>query len=263
MTNQKNDENCLSENPAINRLKGSAGKNDKSKDDSSHVSEGPTSGSSTAIDDPVRMYLMQMGEIPMFSRDMEVSSAKQIEYTRTSFRRTMLSNDFVLHGAVDLLQKVADGNLRLDRTIEISVTNIAEKKRTLKRIGPNLITIRHLLAQNLVDYRTAVSLRATQAQKQAAWRRLVCRRNKAVRLVEELNLRIQRLLPIMEQLHEISERMNNVKEQLKHPEQLLHPGLQNEFHEELRYLMRITLETPRSEERRVGKECRSRWSPYH
>ena len=24
-----------------------------------------------------------------------------------------------------------------------------------------------------------------------------------------------------------------------------------------------TPETPRSEERRVGKECRSRWSPYH
>ena len=24
-----------------------------------------------------------------------------------------------------------------------------------------------------------------------------------------------------------------------------------------------TMETPRSEERRVGKECRSRWSPYH
>ena len=24
-----------------------------------------------------------------------------------------------------------------------------------------------------------------------------------------------------------------------------------------------TLQTRRSEERRVGKECRSRWSPYH
>ena len=23
------------------------------------------------------------------------------------------------------------------------------------------------------------------------------------------------------------------------------------------------IERPRSEERRVGKECRSRWSPYH
>ena len=25
----------------------------------------------------------------------------------------------------------------------------------------------------------------------------------------------------------------------------------------------IFYESPRSEERRVGKECRSRWSPYH
>ena len=25
----------------------------------------------------------------------------------------------------------------------------------------------------------------------------------------------------------------------------------------------LTRQTPRSEERRVGKECRSRWSPYH
>ncbi len=243
-----------------NRLNGSAAKLNGSADkkgeidaESKDINEEPKSGSATAIDDPVRMYLMQMGEIPMFSRDMEVDSAKRIEYTRSKFRRTMLSNDFVLHGAVELLQKVADGNLRLDRTIEISVTNIAEKKRTLKRIGPNLITIRHLLAQNQVDYRTAVSRRASQAQKQAAWRRLVCRRNKAVRLVEELKLRIQRLLPIMEQLHEISDRMSSVKEQLAHPEQLLNPGLQNEFSEELRYLMRITLETPstlaRSKER--------------
>ena len=28
-------------------------------------------------------------------------------------------------------------------------------------------------------------------------------------------------------------------------------------------IMRIMREIPRSEERRVGKECRSRWSPYH
>ncbi len=213
------------------------------------ANEESETGGSAAIDDPVRMYLMQMGEIPMLSRDMEITSAKRIERTRTRFRRTLLSSDFMLHGAVDLLQKVADGNLRLDRTIEISVTNTEEKKRILKRIGPNLETIRHLLAQNQVDYRTAVSRRATVAQKRDAWRRLVCRRNKAVRLVEELNLRLQRLLPLMEQLGEISARMNTIKEQLAHPEQLLHSGLQNEFSEELRYLMRITLETPATLER--------------
>ncbi len=199
-----------------------------------------------AIDDPVRMYLMQMGEIPMLTRDMEVTSAKRIEATRTRFRRTMLCNDFMLHGAAELLQKVADGNLRLDRTIEISVTNTAEKKRVLKRIGPNLLTIRHLLDQNQADYRIAVGRRGTLAEKKGAWRRMIVRRNKAVRLIEELNLRLQRLLPLMEQLHEISSRMETIKEQLAHPEQLLHSGLQHEFREELQYLMRITLETPKT-----------------
>ena len=199
-----------------------------------------------AIDDPVRMYLMQMGEIPMLNRDMEVSSAKRIEATRTLFRRTMLCNDFVLHGAVDLLQKVSDGKLRLDRTIEISVTNTEEKKRIHRRIGPNLNTIRHLLSLNQIDYRTVVSSKANPEEKQSAWRRLVCRRNKAVRLVEELDLRLQRLLPLLDQLQEISCRMILIKEQLRHPEQLLHSGQQNEVAQELSYLMRITLETPKT-----------------
>ena len=33
--------------------------------------------------------------------------------------------------------------------------------------------------------------------------------------------------------------------------------------DETEKVVKHALETPRSEERRVGKECRSRWSPYH
>ena len=223
--------------------------NEGLEDDGEEIEENETS----AIDDPVRMYLMQMGEIPMLSRDKEVLSAKRIERTRTRFRRTMLANDFVLHGAVELLQKVADGSLRLDRTIEISVTNTAEKKRVLKRIQPNLITIRELLNQNQADFRKAVERRATSAEKHTAWRRMIIRRNKAVRLVEELNLRLQRLLPLMDQLGEIATRMKTVKQQLSHPEQLLHAAQQIELTEELRYLMRITLETPQTLTRLVRR----------
>jgi RNA polymerase primary sigma factor len=198
----------------------------------------------TAIDDPVRMYLMQMGEIPMLNRESEVTAARQIEVTRRRFRRTMMCSDYMLHAAVELLQKVADGTLRLDRTIEISVTNTTEKKRILKRIAPNLVTARHLLELNRVDFRQAVSRRLSAAEKQSAWRRLISRRNKIVRLVEELNLRIQRLTPLMSQLHEIARRMRSIKAQLSNPERLLHSGNENELREELRYLMKITQETP-------------------
>ncbi len=207
----------------------------------------------TAIDDPVRMYLMQMGEIPMLNRDNEVAAAVQIEATRVRFRRTMLCSDFVLHAAVELLQKVGDGALRLDRTIEISVTNTSEKKRILKRIGPNLLTARRLLALNQDDYGTAVSRQATPAEKRAAWRRLIVRRNKIVRLVEELNLRIQRLTPIMGQLHEIADRMILIKQQLAEAGSHMPPLQEKELQAELRYLMRITLETPHTLRRLVNR----------
>ncbi len=222
-------------------------------EDSEDSAEESDGDDANAIDDPVRMYLMQMGEIPMLSRDSEVYSARKIEATRTRFRRSLMGNDFMLHGAVELLQKVYDGNLRLDRTIEISVTNTTEKKRILKRIGPNLKTIHHLLAENQKDFRIAADRRATDPQKHAAWRRLTIRRNKAVRLVEELNIRLQKLLPLWEQLQEISERMTSIKKQLEHPEELLHAVLQREFSEELKYLMKISLETPKTLQRLVRK----------
>ncbi|MEX2316047.1 MAG: sigma-70 family RNA polymerase sigma factor [Pirellulales bacterium] len=207
--------------------------------------------SESHIDDPIRMYLMQMGEIPMLSRADEITSASRIEGTRTRFRRLMMCNDFVLQGAVELLEKVQQGELRLDRTIEISVTNTAEKKRALRRMVPNLATIKHLLRLNQADFRAAVSKSRLASEKHAAWRRLIIRRNKIVRLVEEMNLRLGRLLPLMQQLHKIGERMVTIKAQLAAPEQLISPRQQPELIAELRYLMRITLETPSTLARRA------------
>ena len=215
--------------------------------------EEPNTGSRLTIDDPVRMYLMQMGNISMLSRDEEVAAARSIEKTRTHFRRTLLANDFMLHGTVELLEKVASGSLRLDRTIEISVTNMIEKKRILQRIAPNLTTIRHLLAQNQIDFRTATRFHGTIAKKRAAWRRMVSRRNKVVRLVEELNIRLPRLSPLMDRFHDIARRMASIKKQLQYPQYLLHSGAEHELRRELQYLMKITLETPATISRLVHR----------
>ena len=210
------------------------------------------SSSSSAIDDPVRMYLMQMGNIPLLTRAEEIAAAKLIEFTRTSYRHSLLANDFVLQGAVSALEKVHSGKLRLDRTIEVSVTNTSEKRRIMKRIVPNLDTLRHLLSQNHHDYRIAISKSQPEDRRRAAWKRLVRRRNKAVRLIEEMNLRIQRLQPLVEKLHEISERMQNLSEQIREAEAGTNPlAHQDQLRAELRYLMRITLESPATLKRRT------------
>ena len=51
---------------------------------------------SRRIDDPVRMYLTQMGEIPLLTRDQEIGLAKKIEITRKRFRRKVLECDYAL-----------------------------------------------------------------------------------------------------------------------------------------------------------------------
>jgi RNA polymerase primary sigma factor len=164
------------------------------------------------IDDPIRLYLLQMGGIPLLTRDTEVASAREIERWRRKFRDTMLGNDLVLAGAISLLEQVQAGRLRLDRTIEVSVTNTAEKKRTLRRLGPNLDTLRRLEKEKKKLFRIAMSRSVPVAERRAAWRDLVRKRSKAVRLVEEMNLRIQRLYPLLKRLREAARRIESVRE---------------------------------------------------
>ena len=77
---------------------------------------------SRRIDDPVRMYLTQMGEIPLLKREEEISLAKKIEVTRKRFRRKVLECDYALRYVVDTLQRVHSGELPFDRTVKVSLT---------------------------------------------------------------------------------------------------------------------------------------------
>ncbi len=206
-------------------------------------------------EDPVRMYLMQMGQIPLLTREQEVSAAKQIEKTRERYRHWMLATDLMLQGALKLLEQVRDKKLRLDRTIEVSVTNASEKKAIMKRIVPNTRTLGHLLRQNRTDYLTAVNKRLPMRQRRAAWKNLVVRRNKAVRLIEEMNLRTNKLQPLFEKLRKASHRMEEIKTLLADLNLLKFPGMptKQELESELHYLMRLTFETPKTLARRIKK----------
>jgi RNA polymerase primary sigma factor len=164
----------------------------------------------------------------------------------------MLASDYLLQGAAALLRKVRDGQLRLDRTIEVSVTNTIEKRNILKRLDPNLKTLEHLLSQNRRDFALAISRTRPMIERRNAWQRLMRRRHKAVRLVEEMNLRISRLQPLMEKLQEVSSRMVALRDQLRDGSGGMLGGI-DEHRAELRHLMRITLESASTLSRRIER----------
>lgn len=228
-------------------------------EDGLELDEDADAGSgSSPTDDPIRMYLMQMGRIPLLTRHQEIASAKQIELTRSRYRHWMLATDFVLQGAVRLLEQVRDGKLRLDRTIEVSVTNAAGKKAIMKRIVPNIATLEELLRRNHRDFFRAINRRLPMHQRREAWRMLTRRRNRAVRLIEEFDLRTNRLQPIYDKLLDIHRRMAALKSQIAAAggaEARCQPEQQARF-DELRYLMRITYESPATLARRTLRVAR-------
>ena len=116
-----------------------------------------TDESESWSDDPVRMYLTQMGEIPLLTRAQEIALAKQIEITRARFRRKLIECDFVIQEAVRILHRVHVGELPFDRTVQVSVTDRLEKDQILGRLPHNLRTLDVLLKRNRRDYFTALS----------------------------------------------------------------------------------------------------------
>jgi len=226
----------------------------KSKTRRSNGRLGRATGLDEQVDDPVRIYLMQMGEIPLLTRRQEIRAAKRIEHTRCRYRRAMLASDYMLQATVELLEKIQHGKLRLDRTIEVSVINLSEKRRLMRMLVPNVQTLKELIRLNRRDFAVAIHRSQPADQRRAAWRRLVRRRLRATRLVEEMCLRTQRLEPLLEKLCQISQRMEQIQQELLDPEgQARHKQRRCELRRELAFLMKATLESPATLRRRIAR----------
>jgi RNA polymerase primary sigma factor len=195
--------------------------------------------------DPIRMYLSQMGNIPLLSREREIFLAKQIEITRKRFRRTVLESDFALRIAVETFEKVRNSELPFERTLRTSETEAVGKEQIQGRMTENLRTLNALLAQNVADFRITSSPDSSRDDRKAAEARLRLRRRKMATLCEELSLRTQRLQPIMKRMHQIGERITDLQRQLhRAPSRHSRNNDAELLKRELAELVEMTLETP-------------------
>ncbi len=169
------------------------------------------------IDDPVRMYLSQMGSIPLLTREEEIRLAKKIETTRMIFRRRCLESDYVVSQAVEILRQVHKGELPFDRTMRISTAEVNAKEKIAARIPVNLPTIERLLQLNRADWETLVRVQAEGKEEEVAplRARIAARRRRMAALTEELSLRTGRIIPLMRKLRSISKKMTDIENELR------------------------------------------------
>jgi len=167
-----------------------------------------TTGSTEKIDDPVRMYLTQMGEIPLLSRDEEIMLAKKIELTRRRYRVKVLESALAQDRAIRILEEVQAGDLAFDRTLKINTSGRTDKDDIASRLPGNLSTIKRILARTREEFEEMTQSRTSARRRQALDRSIRRRRKRNVVLLEELALQVKKVRPLKEELEDVLEELD-------------------------------------------------------
>jgi len=209
------------------------------------------SASSRRIDDPIRMYLTQMGQIPLLTRKDEISLARKIEIARMAFRRKMLQSDYCARNAMELLQQVYDGSMSFDRTIKTGTTPLTTKGVIRKRMVENLKTASQLLDIDQTLYQR-LGENGDKERGKADAKRLRRNRRKIATLLEELSLRTSRIQPMKAKLHGISDKMRQLEKIIADgPTDMMTAEDIDAARQELSGLQELVLETPDQLEKKL------------
>lgn len=162
------------------------------------------------IDDPVRMYLTQMGEIPLLTREQEIRLARKIEITRQLYRQKVLESAIAALSAVSIFEDVDRGVLAFDRTLKVEEVDKADLSH---RLPENVATIRRLIDRNREDVETWLDSNngLDEDVEFRLARQVRSRRKKCVILLEELGLQIKHIRPLMDLVRETSAEMSRLE----------------------------------------------------
>ncbi|MGB0152863.1 MAG: RNA polymerase sigma factor RpoD [Verrucomicrobiales bacterium] len=94
------------------------------------------------LDDPVRMYLKQMGQVPLLTREQEVEISKRIEKAETETRKILALFGFIPDAYLDMADRLESGEERFDRLI------VDKKIESRARYLKNLVKLRDLVAKS-------------------------------------------------------------------------------------------------------------------
>ena len=169
---------------------------------------------SKRIDDPIRMYLTQMGQIPLLTRTSEIALARKIEIARMAFRRKMLQCDYCARSSLELLQQVHEGTVSFDRTIKAGTALYQTKSVIKRRLPENIGTVDKLLACNRELFFKSLS-GLSVGETEAAQKQIRRGKRKIATLLEELSLRTSRIQPLKSKLHGICNKMHQLEKAIE------------------------------------------------
>ena len=124
------------------------------------------------LDDPVRMYLKQMGQVPLLTREQEVEISKRIEKAESETKKILARFGFIPDAYLELANRLEAGEERFDRLI------IDKKIESRSRYLKNLPRLCEQVADNRDDL-SAIYIKLRSAKSEKETKKLTANWNKA------------------------------------------------------------------------------------
>jgi len=140
------------------------------------------------LDDPIRMYFSQMAQIPLLTREQEVTYAKEIESSRDNLRDLVYSTRYGQQQALDLMDLILRKELLVEKALDVNLSKKGERHEFFEELEKSVEVFRRNFEKNVQDFQELCALGGRKCPQ-------------ASEISRRLERRIRRNMAIMERYH--------------------------------------------------------------
>jgi RNA polymerase primary sigma factor len=139
------------------------------------------------FDDPIRMYLHQMGQVPLLTREQEVEICRRIEQAEITTKTIYHQFGVATKLYMDLVARLEEGKERFDRIVTDKFVDSRDKYlKVLPRVKRNIVASHERLCRTFMSGQKA---KLSQGQKKAQAKLLDKARSQIVRAYDSLHFK--------------------------------------------------------------------------
>ncbi|MBD3245750.1 MAG: RNA polymerase sigma factor RpoD [Candidatus Omnitrophica bacterium] len=105
---------------------------------------------SLPMDDPVKMYLKQMGQIPLLSREEEVRLAQEIEEREEALRQEVFSTGIARNAFLEISQKIIREELNPDDFVKGEIKSKEKEVQRIRKLYQKLVRTKRIPHQKKI-----------------------------------------------------------------------------------------------------------------
>ncbi len=167
------------------------------------------------LDDPVRMYLKQMGQVPLLTREEEVAISKRIEKAELKTQNSLFSTALTLEFQNNIIQKLINREERFDRVI---LDKKIDSREAFFQGLPKLLEEAQKLGTKIYSAWDSIQTSKTSSTKKRAETRMKKHEAELATILKKYCLKlkifedfIKNLLPVYREISDIMDDLSLVK----------------------------------------------------